>query len=100
HPPLRHGGSAGAGRVIAELPLTAAAPRRRRWEALRARRTQVRLVICSILVLCALVAPYVTPPSPTSFIGAPFSAPSSAAPLGTDNLGRDVLSRFLAGGPR
>jgi peptide/nickel transport system permease protein len=84
--------------VIAEAPLTVAAPRRPRWEALRVRRTQVGLVICAIVVICAVIGPSIAPHSPTSFIGPPFSAPSSSAALGTDNIGRDVLSRFLAGG--
>jgi peptide/nickel transport system permease protein len=84
--------------VIAEAPLTVAAPRRPRWEALRVRRTQVGLVICAVVVICALIGPYIAPHSPTAFIGPPFSAPSSSAPLGTDTIGRDVLSRFLAGG--
>jgi peptide/nickel transport system permease protein len=40
------------------------------------------------------VAPY----SPTEFVAAPNSGPSSEAVFGADALGRDVLSRFLYGG--
>jgi peptide/nickel transport system permease protein len=46
----------------------------------------------------AVLGPLVAPHSPTEFVGAPNSLPSADAPLGTDNLGRDVLSRFLHGG--
>lgn len=38
--------------------------------------------------------------SPTAFVDLPFSDPSALAPLGTDYLGRSVLSRFLDGGAR
>jgi peptide/nickel transport system permease protein len=38
------------------------------------------------------------PTRPNSFVAAPFAAPSAQHVLGGDNLGRDVLSRVLAGG--
>jgi peptide/nickel transport system permease protein len=53
-----------------------------------------------VIVLVAVVGPFLAPRSPTTFVGAPFAAPSQGVPLGTDYLGRDVLSRFLAGGYR
>jgi peptide/nickel transport system permease protein len=45
-----------------------------------------------------IVGPFIAPNSPIDFIGTPFEAPSSSAPLGTDIVGRDVLSRVLSGG--
>jgi peptide/nickel transport system permease protein len=66
--------------------------------ALRVRRAQVGLVLTAAVVLTALVGPYLAPYSPTDFVDVPFSPPSEAARFGTDNLGRDVLSRFLSGG--
>lgn len=51
----------------------------------------------AVLILVA-VGPFVAPNSPIDFIGTPFEAPSSYAPLGTDFVGRDVLSRVLSGG--
>jgi peptide/nickel transport system permease protein len=45
-----------------------------------------------------VVGPFVAPNSPIDFIGVPFESPSSYAPLGTDIVGRDVLSRVLSGG--
>lgn len=69
---------------------------------LRFLRTPSGAVGFGILVLVLLVAvlgPYVAPHSATAPIGAPpFSGASRSAPLGTDFLGRDVLSRLLYGG--
>jgi peptide/nickel transport system permease protein len=68
---------------------------------LRFLRTPSGAIGCGILVfvlLLAFVGPYVAPHSPTAPIGAPLKGPSGGAPLGTDFLGRDVLSRLLFGG--
>ena len=56
------------------------------------------LVITAFIVLLAVFGPLVAPHSPTDLVGAPFAAPSSAYPLGTDYVGEDVLSRVLWGG--
>ena len=66
-------------------------------QAIRLHRTQVGLALFLLLLGVALIGPYFAPVSPTEFSGTPFSS-SSASPFGTDNLGRDVLSRFLWGG--
>jgi peptide/nickel transport system permease protein len=52
------------------------------------------LAVLALVAVGPLIAPY----SPIDFIGTPFEAPSSYAPLGTDIVGRDVLSRVLSGG--
>jgi peptide/nickel transport system permease protein len=67
-------------------------------------RTKIGLAIVSVLVLIALIGPAIAPYPPDQPISAhhhfarPFEAPSSSAWLGTDNLARDVFSRFLWGG--
>jgi peptide/nickel transport system permease protein len=66
--------------------------------SLRYGRTKVGVALVVALVALALVGPLVAPKSTTAFVGPPYQPPSSEAPLGTDFLGRDVLSRFLAGG--
>lgn len=73
-----------------------------RWAtARRVLRQPGGMVGVTILILILLVAffgPLVSPHSPTATLSTP-SAPSSGAyPLGTDYLGRDVLSRLLHGG--
>jgi peptide/nickel transport system permease protein len=68
---------------------------RRAW---RQGRTKVGLALVLLIVGVALIGPFFAPYSPAEFVGAPNSGPSSVAKLGTDNLGRDVLSRFLWGG--
>lgn len=66
--------------------------------ALRQGRTKVGLALVALLIAVALVGPLLAPYSPSEFAGAPYSTPSAGAKLGTDSLGRDVLSRFLWGG--
>ena len=66
--------------------------------SLRQRRTQIGLTLVVVLVGVAVVGPWFAPHAPAAFAGAPYAHPSSGALLGTDNLGRDVLSRFLWGG--
>lgn len=45
-----------------------------------------------------LLGPYIAPHDPQQPLGPPWSPPGSGALLGTDSLGRDVLSRVLFGG--
>jgi peptide/nickel transport system permease protein len=56
------------------------------------------LLVLAMLVVLALLAPQLAPFDPLQ-IGAdlPLAAPSAAHPFGTDDLGRDVLSRILFG---
>jgi peptide/nickel transport system permease protein len=91
--------------VVEPAALPQAARRASPWRALlltawAQHRTKIGLAITLMLVLVALVGPYVTPYPPDQGLETqlPYASPSSDARLGTDNLGRDVLSRFLAGG--
>ena len=88
--------------------VAAPAIRARRWRersltllfrrALRLQRTRIGLVLLLLVLASAIIGPFFAPHDPTVFTGAPFAKPSSNALLGTDSLGRDVLSRFLWGG--
>ncbi len=60
----------------------------------------VALTVLVIVVLGPFVAPFVTSGPPGETVGAPFTGPSAQQLLGTDKLGRDVLSRLLHGGWR
>lgn len=56
------------------------------------------LVIVVILILCAILAPFITPYDPYAIdLGSKFLAPSADHPLGTDELGRDLLTRIAYG---
>lgn len=59
---------------------------------------RVGWTIFAAIVLIALFGSLFTPNSPTTSVGVPGAPPSGAYPLGLDFLGRDVLSRLLAGG--
>jgi peptide/nickel transport system permease protein len=65
---------------------------------LRTREGIVGLAMLLFVVGVALIGPLVAPHPLAEPIGAPGSGPSTIAPLGTDFLGRDVLSRVLHGG--
>ena len=71
--------------------------RRPRWVFSNAGALWGAALTALVLILVA-VGPYVAPNSPVDFVGAPFDPPSATALLGTDILGRDVLSRVLSGG--
>lgn len=66
--------------------------------SLRLWRTRVGLVLVGLIVLLAIIGPYVAPYGPSTPVGAPNSDPGGKAVLGTDYLGQDVLSRLLYGG--
>ena len=61
-------------------------------------RTRIGFGIVALLVALAVIGPFFAPYSPTEFVATPFSKPSGTALLGADNLGHDILSRFLGGG--
>ncbi len=62
------------------------------------RSGQTGLVMLIFVIAVALLGRFLSPHSITDIVGMPGSGPSSDALLGTDGLGRDVLSRVLHGG--
>lgn len=59
----------------------------------------VGLILSMIVVLTCLAAPFLPLPDPVNqTLSKRFKAPSLEHPLGTDNFGRDVLSRVIWGG--
>ena len=66
--------------------------------SLRLWRTRIGVALVGLLVLVAIVGPYVAPYGPSTPVGVPNANPSGKAVLGTDYLGQDVLSRVLYGG--
>lgn len=65
---------------------------------LRNRASVGGIVILAVLVALALVGPFVTPYDPHSTgVGEAMESPSAAHWFGTDELGRDVLSRVCIG---
>ena len=70
----------------------------------RQARTKIGVALVALLLGTAVIGPFFSPYAPDQPVqrggqfALPFDPPSSAADLGTDNIGRDVLSRFLWGG--
>lgn len=64
----------------------------------KTRRGAIGLVLLGVVVAVALLGPLLAPHSVDEPVGPPGSGPIPGAPLGTDFLGRDVLSRVLYGG--
>jgi peptide/nickel transport system permease protein len=74
-----------------------AAGRRRRWR----RRYLLAVLGCAVVLIwlvAAVLAPWITPyPPDTVNVAGRLAAPSAAHWLGTDELGRDVLTRIVYG---
>jgi peptide/nickel transport system permease protein len=84
---------------IAADPVLAAAPENRVWTKFRNHRSaMLGGVLVAFFVLIALAAPILPIPDPAATDwGAVRKAPSAAHWLGTDEIGRDVLSRMVWG---
>lgn len=66
---------------------------------LRTRQALLGALLVIIVVALLVFGPLIAPHDPTAIgVGLPASGPDSEHWLGTDDLGRDVLSRFLTGG--
>ena len=57
----------------------------------------VGLIFTMILVIFVIFGPYITPHDPFEFTEEILSSPSKTYLMGTDNLGRDLLSRLILG---
>jgi peptide/nickel transport system permease protein len=56
-------------------------------------------ILTAFIVVMTVISPWIAPYNPSKInVGKPLTAPNSQFPLGTDNVGRDMLSRVIAGG--
>ena len=87
---------------MAVMESTGGAQPQQRWAWLyfiaRDKKALVGMIALSILTLAAIFAPFLTPYDPNAQDFAMIGAPSWAHPLGTDDLGRDLLTRLIHGG--
>ncbi|WP_067966416.1 ABC transporter permease [Nocardiopsis trehalosi] len=61
-------------------------------------RTKAGVAIAGAVVLTAVIGPFVSPYAPTELVGIPNATDVDGTLFGTDQVGRDVFSRFLHGG--
>ncbi|MFI1507741.1 ABC transporter permease [Streptomyces sp. NPDC020597] len=62
------------------------------------RRPALRVLPALLLTALALAGPWLAPHAIDAPVAAPYAEPGGDAPFGGDQLGRDVVSRVLAGG--
>lgn len=74
---------------------------RKKWASPAARKLRrnklawVGFIIVSAVVFCAIFADFVAPYDPIEQVGPGLAEPSRQFPLGTDDFGRDILSRII-----
>lgn len=84
--------------TIATIPEETAADRDNRWAALLRGRGLAGVVLVGLVAAAGLLAPWLAPYAPDAqFPGASLLAPNADHLLGTDSVGRDILSRTLHG---
>lgn len=68
------------------------------WRRFRKHKLAMASLICvAVLGVLALLAPIIAPYDPEAIVGSFSAAPTAENWLGTDQIGRDVLSRLLYG---
>lgn len=65
---------------------------------LRSGQVRLGLALVAIMIALAEFGRFFAPDDPSMSVSTPFAGPSGKTWLGTDELGRDVLSRVLVGG--
>lgn len=68
----------------------------RRWTAAHVAAV-VGLALIIGLAITAIFAPLLAPYDPTERVGRPFGVPSAEHPLGTNDIGQDILSELIYG---
>jgi peptide/nickel transport system permease protein len=70
----------------------------RLWDVvMRDRKAQFGVVVLAFFAIGALIGPFVLPYDPNAMAFDMMMSPSLTHPLGTDDLGRDLLARILIG---
>jgi peptide/nickel transport system permease protein len=71
----------------------------RAWRLVRAAPWSARVGLALVLayVVVALLAPWIAPYGESEIVGGQFDLWSATFPLGTDNIGRDMLTRLIYG---
>ncbi len=98
------GPMSGVGNLVGTAPATGAESRARPWYTAAARRfarnpTGLLALGCLLaFIASAVLAPLLAPHDPLDISGERLQPPSREHLLGTDELGRDILSRILYGG--
>lgn len=64
---------------------------------LQNKQTIIGLMLLSLLMICAILAPKISPGMPLFSVGAPIQKPNPEFIFGTDNMGRDVLAMVIWG---
>jgi peptide/nickel transport system permease protein len=87
-----------AAAIVAGAAVAPAPPSRHLLRQLWRRKTAVLgLGLAAVVLVGALLAPWLAPDDPLAMGPRRFAAPSATAWLGTDQFGRDLLSRLLYG---
>ena len=68
-----------------------------RRQLVRDKKALVGLIVLTTLIVSAILAPWITPYDPNGMDFMMMDRPSWTHPLGTDDLGRDLLSRLIFG---
>ena len=77
---------------------TSPSPRRRRWLTNGQRLLGLGIAMLAVMVIVTTFAPLLAPFDPSKTSPHSLAAPSAQHWLGTDSIGRDVLSRLIVGG--